>query len=297
MAFPVIGAEGAVTSLGTGGNFYATLLSRMKPNEANISISADQVETTGFNTGANTYTPGIRSWGANINGHAFATPILGNQSVVAFSSGGYAVHVDSFTLNITAPAMDYTSLNTAVAGTAPTWRSFRPGASNWTATVNAKVDNSTAVVLPGAAGSSGATVTFTYQDDATDEALAGTAFIERVEVGASVGSFTAVTLSLRGTGALTPAGDGSPFGTTAFGVPLWSEGGSAVGAMVFTAYSGRTYTGADSFWKSLQLACNVGESVKLSVGLQGTGTMTIALYGTGTAEQGGRGVRLGEGCR
>lgn len=276
MAFPVTGAEGTVTSLGTGGNFYATLLSRMKPNNAKISIRADQVTTTGIGGAADTFTPGLRSWDMTIAGHAFATPIIGNQAVVAFSSGGYTVNVESFVLDIAAQALEYTSLNTAAGGSAPTWKAFRPSQSNWSATVNARVDSTTAVVLPGAAGSSGATVTFTYQDNTIGEACSGTAFIESVEVGATVGSITSVSMKLRGTGVLTPAGDGSPLGTTAFGVPLWSEGGSAVGAVVFAAYTGRTYTGADSFWKSIQLACNVGESVKLTVGLQGTGTMEIA---------------------
>lgn len=276
MGYPLHGVDGSVVSWGSA-NFYSALLSRMSPTEARLNIPGAMIDTTGLGASTNTYIPSLAQWDATITGHAFTTPIVGNQSVVTFAAGGYTKNVESFVVDISAPVFDYTSLNEAVSGTAPTWRSFRPGPSNWSATVNVKLDSGTAMVGPDVAPATGTTCTFTYQDDATDEKLSGTAFIESVDVNIAQGSLATATLKLRGTGALTPAGDGSPFGTTAFGVPIWSAGGSAAGAIVIASKTGtRTFSGADSFWKLIQLTCNVGESVKIVVGVQGTGAMTIA---------------------
>lgn len=269
MAYPTVGSEGSLVSWGSA-NFYATLLSRMVTNQANVSIQVDGEEVTGLDVEHAVRLPGLKSATVSINATLFATPKLGNVGNVAYSSGGYVLHLSGWELNL---KNRYLHDITATAGpaAAPTWRSFRPDSHEWDATLTTKADSGTAPVLPHAPTDSLPTITFTYGDEATDDTFAGVGMIQQFAPSVQRGSPNTFTYRLMSSGALTPAGTTSPFGSSAFNTPLWSAGGAAAGAMVIATLTGsRTITITDSFWTSLNIKCEVGRPVELSAEVQVT---------------------------
>jgi len=85
------------------------------------------------------------------------------------------------------------------------------------------------------------------------------------------GVLTKVTYSVRGDGALTPTT--TLLGNSAFGIPVWTAGGTTAGGLVVTPYSGKTWTGYDSFWTRLSLRAALNEPVMLEANIQGSGAL------------------------
>ena len=279
MAYPVTGVEGALTSW--SGTFYSNLVSKMTAMQASLRVSSPPQNVTPLGAAYDSYIPSIGTWEGTISGRGFATPRLGNAGLIAFSGGGggYALHVDSIAVRITAGVVPITGM----ASTGPTWERFRPTQSTWAATVRCKVDSATALVLPDLASATGtaslSTVTMTY-GKTSDATLAGTAAIVSVSPTIQVGAASMVELALQGTGTLTPAGAGSILGSTAFGVPEWDQASGLPDttqspSLLVTMASGKTFTGC-GFWKSIDLSWDVRSPVALSIGVQGTGVGAFA---------------------
>lgn len=275
MGYPTTGLQGTVVSHGSA-NFYSVLLSRATNASASIRIASDEHDVSGLDVEHMVMLPGLRSWTATIQGKMFATPKMGNVGLVAFSAGGYTSHVLGYSLRIRTL---YTHDITRLVGpsSAPTWRDFRPDGHTWEVDVDCLADSSTSPVLTSLPTDTLPTVTLTYGDESTDDTFAGTAMIAGLDASVSRGEPNTFKYALKGASALTPAGTTSPFGSSAFNTPLWSEGGSAVGQLVVATLTGsKTFTGADSFWTQLDLQCRVGEPVSYSMTLQGVGAVTLA---------------------
>lgn len=270
MGYPTIGAEGKLVSWGSS-NFYSDLFTRVNWSNCRLNITTDSHETTGLDVEAVTRIEGLKQWSMALSGEALLGSAVktGSTGLVTFASG-YALHVQSWELTLEAGVHDITAFDPAGVS----WRSFRPDASSWSGSFTALVDSSTAV---SGIGSAPASATFRYEDNTIDGTLSGDIIVTPFDVTVVRGSLNQYTFGFQGSGALTPAGTNSLFGTTVFGIPLWSAGGSAAGAIVMAALTGsRTFSGADSFWRRISVRCNVGEPIEVSVDVQGTGAMTPA---------------------
>lgn len=276
MGYPNTGSEGTVVSWGSA-NFYSVLLSRVAPFSASFQVNGEDIDITQLNSETFSVLSGLTDWSATLEAFGFATPRLGNVGTVTYSSGGYVLHAYEWEWNIeTEQVHDITELATTPPS-GPTWRSFRPDSSKVTGTIRCRADSATALAIPHQVGTALPTLTLVYGDSATDEQVSGTARIQQLGVAVRRGSLTEVDYSFTGSGAWTPAGTGSIFGSSAFGVPLWSQGGAAAGALVVDTKSSatrKTITGADSFWRRISLRCAVGEAVSLTVDVQGVGSLT-----------------------
>lgn len=272
MTYPVTGVEGSVVSWGAAG-FYATLLSRLVPNVASMQIVTDEIPRTGLNATTAALLTGLRSVSGRISAYNFASPKLGNVGSVAWTSGGYQTHVERWSLTVeTTNVHDWTSLSGS-----PTWRAFRPDNVRWYGSYVTKVDNATDLVLTDAAGASSVNLTLIYGSTSSGDRFTGTAFATRLDTGFRVGDINRAEYRFHGTGDLTPADSTSPFGATAFGVPLWtgSSGSLSTTNTLLTLASnsgGQTYT-VDAFYRSMTITCDVGQSVSLDIDFQGTGAV------------------------
>lgn len=278
MGYPTTGSEGRVASWGSA-NFYSVLLSKITPAGFTIDLSKDEHDITGMNVAAAAMLPGLGNWSASISALALATPRLGNVGTVVWSSGGYALHVESWEWTITAGAVHDITEMAAVPASGPVWRAFRPdGPVKVTGRVNCRTDSATALTALALPTDAAATLTLLYADEATDDQVSGSAYLTKLGVNQRKGSLTTAQYSFVGSGAWTPAGTNSPLGSAALGVPLWNQGSGTPGAIVFDtlASSTRTLTGSDSFWKSITIRCAVGAPVELNVEVQGTGSLTPA---------------------
>ncbi len=277
MGYPLTGSEGTVVSWGTGGNYYANLLAAVSGFAFSPRVNGEDIDITEYNTYQYSVLSGLSSWDATLEAYGFATPRLGNVGTLTWSSGGYSAHVYEWEWTIESEQThDITELaNSPSSG--PVWRSFRPDSTKVSGRFRARADSATALVVPHQPGTALPTLTLVYGDSATDDSLSGAARIQQVSAAVRRGSLTEVEFSFTGSGAWTPAGTNSIFGSTAFTGPLWSEGGSAVGALVVDTKSSatrKTLTGADSFWTRQTLRCAVGEAVSLTVDIQGSGALT-----------------------
>lgn len=277
MGYPTAGSEGTVVSWGSA-NFYATLLSRMSPNSAVVSVNGNPLDITALDEEVNQWLPGLNSWKASIRSrwknNAGAIK-LGNVGNVAWSEGGYATHIRGF--EITAKTRVHDITEQVGVSSAPVWMAFRPDGLEVTGRVRTLIDSSTALVLPHLPTTALATLTLTYGDEATDDILTiGSTLMAQASASLQVGQLNTYEYDFSG-GSITPAGTGSPFGTSALGTPLWGQLATTPGAIVIASLTGsKTLTGADSFYESWTLRADVGGAVELDVEVQGTGALTPA---------------------
>lgn len=276
MGYATTGAEGSVVSWGSA-NFYSALLAAIKPVGARITVTNRDNDITGLGVEQAVMLPGLSEWTASLSAFAFATPRLGNVGTVTFSAGGYAVHVQSWEVTFTALEHDVTEFASTPAS-GPTWMAFRPdGPVTVSGKLTCRADSATALVLPHQVGASLPTLTLVYGDEAVDDQIAGTALLKQLGASVQKGQLNMAEYSFDGSGSWTPAGTSSPLGSSAIGIPLWSQGGAAVGALVVATKTGsKTLSGADSFWKSITIRCAVGAPVELNVEVRGTSTLTMA---------------------
>lgn len=276
MGYPNTGSEGTVVSWGSA-NYYSNLLAAVSGFAINLNVNGDDIDITEYNTYQYSCLSGLSQWSATLEAYGFATPRLGNVGTLTWSAGGYALHVYEWEWTIeTENVHDITELASSPAS-GPVWRSWRPDSTKVSGRFRARADSATALVVPHQPGTALPTLTLVYGDSATDEQISGAARIQQVSPSIRRGSLTEVEFAFTGSGAWTPAGTGSIFGSTAFTQPLWSEGGSAAGAIVIDTKSSatrKTLTGADSFWTRQTLRCAVGEAVSLTVDIQGSGALT-----------------------
>jgi len=271
VAYWTKGDSGSVVSWGSA-NFYSTLLAGISPARATVFVGADTPDVTAFQAFAATSIPGLKMCRATISAYAGSTPYLGNAGTLAYDMGGYALHVPGWQWTASTPAVhDITEFNPSVV-----WRSFMPDIFQAACSFTAGIDSATAVVLPPAPAASLPVLTLTYKTGGT---LASSAIISSLNSTIAVRNKNVAAYNVKMTGTTTAAG--GIFGTKTFGStintdPLWSAGGAAVGALVIQAYSGRTYTFADSMWTRIQLTCEVGAPVRVDIDVQGSGALTVA---------------------
>jgi hypothetical protein len=266
MAYQPIGAEGTVSSW--TGTFNANLLSKFRPMSAAVAVTADSFETTGLGVAAQTALSGLGSVTATLQGYAFATPQIGNSGLVTFTNSTN-VYIDGYTINLQAGVIETTAFS---ASPPVLWKTFRPNISNFSGTMSVRIDDTNDPVLQTAANGAGIAATFTYGSGAT---IAGNIIITGSSPTITVGGITTANLSFVGNGQLTPAGANSIFGTTAFGIPEWSQGGSLQPLVIALKTGTNTLTIADAFWNSLALTVQVGQRTMLNVGVQGSGAVTL----------------------
>lgn len=269
MAYWTRGDSGNVLSWGSG--FYANLLAALTPMRCALFVGSDVIDVTGFQTFAAARTEGLKQWRVNISAYAGTTPYIGNAGTLAYSAGGYALHVPKWTWRAQSAAIPNTEFNPSVE-----WRSFMPDIFQADCSFDAGIDSGTALVLPPAPAAALPTLTLTYKAGAT---LAASAIVNSMNASIAVRERNMAGYSVSGTGSWTAAG--GIFGTRTFGAtinadPYWSAGGAAVGAIVIQSSTGRTYSGADSFWTGMTINCEVDKAVRVDLTVQGTGALTLA---------------------
>lgn len=276
MGYRTVGTEGTVTSWGSA-NFYSTMLARLTPVSIDWDESNDPIEVAALGTDYDVSIPSVRSWRARLRARAFATPRIGNVGTVTFSAGGYALHVNRWTWTIESTAVHDITAFAGTPSSGPTWRDFRPDKTRVYGTISAHADSGTAAVNTAAIAASSATLTLLYGDSATDEQVSGLAYLSALAGAVRRGEPNTLDYSFVGAGQWTPAGTGSFLGSTALDVPLWSQGGSAAGALVWATLAGsRTVSGTDSFWTRITITCGVDQPVEVDIDVQGVGALTYA---------------------
>lgn len=280
MAYPTIGEEGSVVSWGSA-NFYSALLSNFTPMGYTITTLAQPQEVTPYGATAKTHISGLGEWTVQIRGRMFSTPRLANQAFFSWGSGSnYAVSPRAWDLTITAPEYPITPM----AGTTPTWKTFRPGIASWRGKLTCLADSATAGQTPNLPPTTGtqaayANAVFKFGEESagTDHTLTGAGVVVGVNDNVTVGDLSGYELDIMGSGVLTAAGSSGPFGTTAFGIPTWTAGGSVAGALVLASLTGsRTRTGTDSFWTSINIRCTLENLIEITLGVRGSGSLTAA---------------------
>lgn len=280
MGYQTTGAEGTVTSW--AGSDNAALLSAVRAMSASVQAVGESIEVTGLGDYGMRSIPGLISWTAALEGYPLtlsSAPQIGNVGNVSFTNAGN-VMIESFTLNLSADVHDITAL-----GASPTYRTFRPGKIRWSGTLNAKLDHTLTPVLPALVGAAPLAATFTYGTTAT---AAGDIQITNVAPAISVGNISVVPITFVGTGKIALAGANSIFGAKTYGRFSGESGASAAADMpANSSVSGtlqplvinlsrdgtQVLTGADAFWSSLAITCGVGAATKISIGVQGSGSI------------------------
>lgn len=277
MAYQTTGIEAALTSWGASGSLYETMLSRIRVREARLNITGGAEDISAINSGNFTVLSGMRGWTLSVRAMAFANGVLGNVGFVSLSTG-YATHVKGWRATVETTAVhETTPFRSSAGGASPTWQEFRPDVGvRVTGSYTAGVDDATAISLPTAPQGSAPTLTLYYGNGATPETLATSAVIQPVNISAARGSLSQVEMNFTGSGALTTAGTASLLGSGTFAGFPWSQGGTAVGPVVLTLASGRTWTGADSFLRSIAFTVTMGRPVEVALEIQGTGSLTPA---------------------
>jgi len=273
MAYPIIGADGAVTTWGSA-DFYSVLLSKISPNSATFQVMADPFDVTGIGTAQSANISGLRSTQGTIDARiklGGTYPTIGNSGLVTFASG-YTTHVRSWDLTLETVAVhDITTF----ASTGPVFRTRRPDRVRCYGSYVARVDNSTDIIAPPTANSSGASMTLRYGDEATDDTIAFNALVTQTGTAIVDAQAQDVTCAFTATGAITPAGTNSILGSsaTALEVPLWeyTSGSSVPHTLTLTAITGKTYT-TDAFWTRIRLQCTVDQVLTVSIDWAGSGT-------------------------
>lgn len=279
MGYPLRSFEGAVTSWGSA-NFYSVLLAALRPNTCRVTISNPGMDVTGFTSSSKQVMVGLASATVEISAFAFATPRLGTQGLVTFNptTNTYVQFASEWDLEMSWPEHDITEFSGA-----PAWRSFMPGGPmEARGRFMARPVNDTALANPFVTGTPASlpTLALRYGDSATDETLtlAG-AIVTQLGVSLAPGDAQMAEYEFECDGAVTPAGTGSLFGTTALGPVVWSEGGSAAGAMVISTKETstvKTISLADSFATRIAMSVKVGEPTRVDITVRATGAVTMA---------------------
>lgn len=123
---------------------------------------------------------------------------VGTVVDVTLGAAVYQLNGLRWTINATCEAVE----TTAGWDAANNFRTYGPGWQNWTGTIEARADDTTALVVPGAEV---AGAVFTYNaTGATGNQLAGTVIITGMDVTAERNGECTVTWSFQGDGILTP---------------------------------------------------------------------------------------------
>lgn len=258
------GITGEITSWATGINAQLAGTGTT-PSEATINMEAEEFDSTAFDTtGMAAYIKGLKSWSVEFTAFLKIIDHGGGSNGLVTYSAGYTTGIKSWTMDITRDSFDSTIFGDAV-------KTFAPGIIRWGGTYEGFMDGTTALTEPGNSNEP-ATGTFKYQEKTTDDnTLAGSIFTTRASGRSSPAALNTASYTYRGSGALTQSTPTSGAGI----FPAGALANTAAGSLVFTASTGRTFTG-DAFWERVAISCGVGSLVTIQVTARGTGALTIA---------------------
>lgn len=284
MGYPVSGIQGAITSV-TGSTDLASLLDpssgALKPNSAEITSNAPELNTTGQADTAYKHKTGLREWSMTYRClYPRSAPIIGATSNVTFSSG-QVYKINRWSLGF-APVGGVLPVS-HTGQSDKTWAYFKPGRLvKASGTVEMLMESSAAVTMPTATTGSHPTLTFALTDESTDPSIAGAFSLTQLGIAVPIGEdgLNTVRYSAVSSGALTAtSGTSSPccFPAGTIDGPDWDTDGDGEPdvQIVFTAVSGRTFTGY-CFWQSVSFDFSMGALASASVQLKGTGPLTPA---------------------
>lgn len=284
MSYVLIGSNATVNTWGSA-NFYSALLALITPASARVSISNNGQDITAIGASAMSEIAGLVSATCTIGGFAgigggAVVPGLGNSCSVSFSGGTVAPYaINLQTLDISLRTVAVHDITTGSSGSPATFMSFRPDIIQASARFTALVDSSTGLKLPDISSSAALNqAVFTYLPSST--ITFAKANVRTLDVQAVRGNKQLVTYGMNSVGSVTSAG--GVFGTNTFGDdnvdPLWSQGGSAVGAMDLYLISGgaKKVAFADSFWTGIDIRAAPNSPVGIEIRVQPTGTITLS---------------------
>lgn len=259
-------------------NQYSTMLNRLNFRSATLVVSGEPFNISAPLATIAAHTQGLRSWTVDMEFEAYAAPRIGNAGIVSYSTGGYTKFVEGFVFTLEYPIHDVTSLRESVGATTPTWRTYMPDIGVWSGSYAAKLSDSTAPIVPPAAGATYPTLTLVYGDSATDESFSGTAIIESTSYMIGRGQVAMANIGFRGVGNPTSAGSNAVWPAGTIALPAWTEGAATpAGPIVLASKNGsRRFTGEDGFLTRFSLACAVNQPVTVSIRYQGCGTLTVS---------------------
>lgn len=251
------------------------LIARISPNQASIDDNAQALNATGIGTGISAFAQGLRSWTARLNGRFPASaPQIGYNGYLQWTTGnfyddgatpGNPIGVVGWELSMAWGAGETTSKSSA---SAIGWREFAPLELSWSATVDLRVDDTEALVIPHGPGDTALVGSFDL--DGTNK-FTGTVYVVGTPIEVTSGGVNSLRFALQGTGALTAVGAGNIFaaGAVPAGVDLTPA------TLRVTAATGR-YKEGSAFPTSVVVRCPVDGLKEVSVTAQGSGALTPA---------------------
>lgn len=249
----------------------ADILTQAK-NEFTLSYNNPALDTTALSPTvySRSYVGGLRDWSATVRSRLEPAQI-GSTAIISNAAGVYNANTKKWSLTIDNNLNDVTAFN----ATAPTSRSFANGIMAVSGNYEGFVDDTTALVAPGPSVNSA--VVFRYFDAATDHSLTFGLLITGISAPFTPGTAPLAVHSFVASGNLTHAGSGT---LTAPLFPAAMLSSTTVilppaASAVFTAASGRTYTG-NVLLERMTIDVAVDELVTLEYQLKGTGDLTIA---------------------
>lgn len=282
MGYPLEAIQATITSV-TSATDLASMLDpstgALKPNSVEITASAGVLNTTGQGDTAVKQINGLREWGVTVRAlYPRASPIIGATSLVTFSAG-QAYKVYSWGLNVQASTLEISNMGQTDA----TWKYFMPSRLvKASCSVEMRMESSTAATLPTSTSGSAPTVTFGLTNENTDPSIAGAFNLSQFGASFPIGEPQLVGVRYAGesTGALTAtSGTSSPcvFPAGTVDGPDWdlNADGTEDVQLVFTAVSGRTYTGK-CFWTQVDFSFAMDSLALVTVQLKGTGPLVLA---------------------
>lgn len=260
-----VGLTGQVTSWGAGGSFTALMLALLKPATFSVEMSADELDTTGYNAGAATVMSkiqGLRGWSGSFSG-PLAVPTNGILGLVATAGTGYVKNAKSWNFSMRCSPLETTAWPlTAVGG-----RTFSPSLVEWGGSFDCLVDDTTVLTVPGAEVLSTDTLTLTLGTGVT---LAGKAFTSAASVGSSVGGLQEVSYTFVGTGEVTSVGSTNI-------IPAASSIATPVaGTIELGLYSTTRKLSGSAFWTEISVRVSPDGVNQCTVSFQGSGALTPA---------------------
>lgn len=269
------GYTGLVTSWGSPNDIWAGSSggANGKGSEFELSISADELDSTAFNTTllGSDVLPGLRMWEGTIN-LVRPTPIVGYQGGISFSNGTVSA-VRSYSVQLQNRVLPATVFGgTDVSNR---WKSFIPGLWDISGSFEGYIENGNSyTILPPVNSTSSATMTLTVSTGVT---IAFSAFVTRNSNRVAVGGETGLSCNFRGVGTVTLVGATNPFG--AAGSLALPTASSLVLKAAEVGTTDLTFTGS-AFPKSLSLECTVDGQVTQTVGFQGSAALTTSTGAT-----------------
>lgn len=264
MAGPILGITGAVTSW-TGGNNAQLAGTGTSPMEGTIYLEGQEFDSTVFaSAGYKNHIKGLQSWYVEFGTYPKAIDHGGNSAGLVTNAAGYVTNLNEWSMDIERDELESTIFTDATM-------SYLPGLIDWGGSYAGLLDDTTVATLPGNS-SEPATGTFKYQErGAADNTLSGSIFTTRGQIGVRPSALNTISYTYRGSGALTQS-------TPSTGAGVFTVGaisGDAASSLVFTASTGRTFTGS-AFWSRVSISLKVGQLTSVRVRARGTGALVVA---------------------